>query len=349
MSAAPSGGVCSDLTMPFRNLFALVAVLAVVPLGCTSASRDATGNAVVGGAGTGNAGSAGASGGASGSPAAGGNAGTRFAGQGGTGGVVPRGAAGDGGGAGLGATGGADAGAGSDGAFVPEDLPVTNLSGEESGFNVIASTLARGSAGPELYAALENDRDISGCSGSVSFELFDYEGQLHRFLGRGAVQRRVVSARRWHGRPRLVRRPGPQSHGRGRRSAHRSLAIADVGAIVYQLTYFDRSILPFGLIAVDTLAVTNVESSMQGDGSVFTGTLENGLDVPIKGATVAIFPSTKWDDRWGSPRAARPPTWPRVTAGRSRRPPLATWVSTSSRTRAVRVVRVRRISAMRLI
>jgi hypothetical protein len=289
MSAAPSGGVCSDLTMPFRNLFALVAVLAVVPLGCTSASRDATGNAVVGGAGTGNAGSAGASGGASGSPAAGGNAGTRFAGQGGTGGVVPRGAAGDGGGAGLGATGGADAGAGSDGAFVPEDLPVTNLSGEESGFNVIASTLARGSAGPELYAALENDRDISGCSGSVSFELFDYEGQSIGSWVAGLYSEQLF--RHDDGTGGLVSCVDPGHKAMAAvTDLPTDLAIADVGAIVYQLTYFDRSILPFGLIAVDTLAVTNVESSMQGDGSVFTGTLENGLDVPIKGATVAIFP-----------------------------------------------------------
>jgi hypothetical protein len=67
------------------------------------------------------------------------------------------------------------------------------------------------------------------------------------------------------------------------------LPIDELAAAVYQLTYFDRSILPFELIQVQSLEVTDIEVVRQGSGSAFTGTLANGLEVPMIDAAVTIF------------------------------------------------------------
>jgi hypothetical protein len=71
------------------------------------------------------------------------------------------------------------------------------------------------------------------------------------------------------------------------------LVIDDIGTALYQLTYFDRDILPFGLIPVEEIVVSGVEAVAGDAGFVFTGTLQNGLDVPLVATSVTLFPVTE--------------------------------------------------------
>jgi hypothetical protein len=165
---------------------------------------------------------------------------------------------------------------------------VTNLSGEETGFDVVAFTLSAGLQGPELHAALRNDRDVSACDGAASFELFDQQGvSLGSWIG-GLFSETLF--RRSDGMGGLVAciEPGGIALVALPDLPH-DLPLEQVGTALYQLNYFDRSILPFELVEVDAIGVTGVAVVEQDDGSVFTGTLENGLEVPMGAAAVTIF------------------------------------------------------------
>jgi hypothetical protein len=238
---------------------------------------------------------AGASAAAGGQPGASGSAGAAsFGGSGGNGPGLGAGAGGE-----ASATGGnagrdtGDAGGppvvDPGGLFFPPHVEVRNVSGEESGFNVIASTLTDTSDGPALFAALRNDREISGCDAAVSFELFDHTG-----YSLGAWITALYSDqlfRRDDEMDGLVSCVDPGHEALiAVTDLPEDLAIDEVAVALYQLTYFDREILPFGLIPVDEISVRDVSVLSRDGVSAFIGTLENGLDVAIESAAVTIFP-----------------------------------------------------------
>lgn len=283
-------------------------LLALIALGCGRSAGDgdpavaatspdgpevthAGGSGGSAGDGTNAAGSGGASlGGATGTAAGGPTGGNPPTGGAGTAGAAGTATAGD--------SGSSTADAGPDGgirtdpnalAFVPEQLEVMNLSGENTGFEVVALTLAATPDGPVLYATLQNDRDISGCDAAASFELFDDDG-----VSVGAWVGALFSEqlfRRTDGSGGLIACIEP-----GQRATvalvdlPAELAIDDVRTALYQLTYFDRSILPFELEPVDDVTVTGLTAVEHDPGFGFTGQLENRLDVPLEEATVTVFP-----------------------------------------------------------
>jgi hypothetical protein len=183
------------------------------------------------------------------------------------------------------------AGGASDGSrlFIPDHIQVNNLSGEGKAVNVIASSLLPGANGPALYSALRNDGEVWACDGSVSFELFDQEG-----ISVGAWVSALYSAelfRRSDDQGGLIACLGPGAIAMTAIvDLGRSIFIEDLGTVLYQLTYFDRDILPFELLPIDAISVTSVQVVDHDSGSTFVGTLNNGLDAAIRGAVVTIFP-----------------------------------------------------------
>lgn len=285
--------------MQSRSLFVIGPVALVLPLACSGNPPESATGAMDNGPGSGGVTASGGSAASGGAPLE--QGGTETGGGGtGSGGISGGGSGGSGdanasGGldisaGAMGAVGGAAAGqSGDDLLFVPEDLPVTNLSGEGKAVNVIAFTLFAGPQGPELYAALRNDGEITACTGSVSFELFDKaEQSVGSWVG-GLYGDQLF--RRSDGSGGLVAclEPGGVAMA-GLTDLPESLAIDELGAAVYQLTYFDRDILPFELVVVDSLTVTGIQTVSTDSGNAFLGTFENGLDVPVTDATVTIFP-----------------------------------------------------------
>jgi hypothetical protein len=195
----------------------------------------------------------------------------------------------------AGANGGtpADAGAGApspdpDALIVPESVAVMNLSGEDSGFNVTAFTLVNEPDGTELYATLLNERDVSGCDGSASFELFDHDGaSLGAWIG-GLYSEQLFKRSDEMGGLVACIEPGARAFV-ALTDLPADLPIASVGTALYQLNYFDRSILPFELEPVEELTVTDLDVVEQDGASVFTGTFVNGLDVAVTDAAVTVF------------------------------------------------------------
>ncbi len=176
----------------------------------------------------------------------------------------------------------------SDDLYAPADIVVSNVNGEGKAVNVVAFTLLNDGDGSRIYAALRNDGDVWACDGAVSFELFDGGGvSVGAWIG-GLYSSDLF--RRSDDMGGLVACFGPGDTALAALTdLPRGLAIDEVSDVLYQLTYFDRDILPFDLIPVDGLAVSDVQSVSTGSGSAFTGTLENALDVPIDDASVTIF------------------------------------------------------------
>lgn len=310
-------------TMQFTSAHIAGAILLVLTTACSENGRDGTddaansaatgvdahvsaGDAAAGGRGTASASgdptsaSAAPSGGAgTGSCGKGGSAGQAGSAGGTTAGVGGARAEADSGG-GSGETGSAEAGAGGfiaaggspsaeDALFVPSSVEVNNLNGERRAVNVIAATLVQKPEGLELYAALENQGDVTGCDGSVSFEFFDESdqsvGSWVSALYAGQLFRRSDGT----GAPIACIEPGTVAM-TGLTDLPESLSVDEVRTVLYQLSYFDRDILHFELEPMDAIAVSELESVSEDSETLFTGTLENGLEVPIVDATVTVFP-----------------------------------------------------------
>jgi hypothetical protein len=172
--------------------------------------------------------------------------------------------------------------------FVPSHVQVLNVNGEGKAVNVVASTLIAGPSGPELYAVLSNSADVSACDGSISFELFDgselsvgawttaiHSGQLYRRAdGMGGIIACLD--------------PGEVAMA-ALTDLPQDLVLDDLSAVVYYLTYFDRDVLPFETVPVDGVQITNIRTVELTSTSAFTGTLANGLDVPMNGTTVTVY------------------------------------------------------------
>lgn len=175
-----------------------------------------------------------------------------------------------------------------DALIVPESVTVMNLSGEDSGFNVTAFTLVTEPDGTKLYATLLNERDVSGCDGSASFELFDQDGaSLGAWIG-GLYSEQLFKRTDDMGGLVACIEPGARAFV-ALTDLPTDFPIPSVGTALYQLSYFDRSILPFELEPVTEVSVTDLGVVERDGASAFAGTLMNGLSVPMTNVAVTVF------------------------------------------------------------
>ncbi len=186
-------------------------------------------------------------------------------------------------------TGGMGGVSGDDLLFVPEDLPIDKLEGGGNGINLTAFTLLRGSPAPELYVAVRNDGETSACDASITIEFFDQaEQSMEAWIGAlygGRLYQRsddpstIISCLD----------PGGVAMA-GTTGLSETVIVEELGRAVYRFSYFAGDILPFDLNPVDAVTVSEARALTTAIGSVFTGTLTNGLGIPIDNPGVTVFP-----------------------------------------------------------
>jgi hypothetical protein len=167
--------------------------------------------------------------------------------------------------------------------IVPEGLSVSALAGGTGGLELTALTLQRKGSEIELYAALKNVGNVPACSAAFSIELFDLNGQsLAAGIG-GLLTQRFY--RRTDGSGTIAACVGPGDMSMTAVAGlPPELAIEEVRSLIYRCPYFALDVEP--IAGVTIAEVNEVERS---GGTVFEGTLVNGLDVALKSPSVSVF------------------------------------------------------------
>jgi len=166
---------------------------------------------------------------------------------------------------------------------------MTKLDGAGEGLSLVALTLLQRLSGAELYAAVKNDSDTSACDAAITIEFLDREEQsLAAWVG-GLYSGQLY--RRSDGTDAILACLDPGELAMlGSTELPDEVRVEEVGALVYRFTYFDRDVLPFEVVPIDTLTVSQLQSVSLVSGSAFTGTFENGLDVAVSDPIVTVFP-----------------------------------------------------------
>jgi hypothetical protein len=155
----------------------------------------------------------------------------------------------------------------------------------------MASTLKQGTSGSEFYAAIRKTGEGTACDANITIEFYD-RGEQSMGTWLGAVYGRQLY---WGAETNVVIAcvdPGELA----------MVALVDqssvidldeVGYIVYRFSYFDKSIIPFELVAIDSLSVGAVQAMSTDAGTAFSGTLVNDLDFTLRDPSVAVFSVTE--------------------------------------------------------
>jgi hypothetical protein len=181
-------------------------------------------------------------------------------------------------------TGGMGEDTGDDALIVPEGLGVIALAGGNGVLDLIAFTLREGPRSTEIYAALRNVGDIPACSAAVSVELFDKTEQSLAAGVSGLLTQRFYRLTDGSGGIAACVAPGDVTMA-AITDLPSEIVIEDVGYVVYRCPYFALDVVP-----IDGLTISRVESVTGDDGTAYTGTLINGLDVAVNNPSVTVFP-----------------------------------------------------------
>jgi hypothetical protein len=180
--------------------------------------------------------------------------------------------------------GGSDVDDGDATLIVPEGLTVTALPGGNGVLEVIALTLKQGPQHTEVYAALKNGGDVPACSAAFSVELFDRDEQsLAAGIG-GLLTQRFYRLEDGSGMIAACVGPGDVTMA-ALADLPSSIVIENVSHAVYRCPYFALDVAP-----IDGLTISRIDSARGDGGTVYTGTLVNGLDVAVKNPSVSVFP-----------------------------------------------------------
>jgi hypothetical protein len=175
-------------------------------------------------------------------------------------------------------------GGGEQARIVPEGLSVSALAGGAGVLELTALTLRRRGDEIALYAALKNVGDVPACSAAFSVELFDGSGQsLAAGIG-GLLTQRFY--RRSDGSGAIAACVGPGDVTMTAVADLPSdLVIEDVRSLVYRCPYFALDVEP-----IAGVTIREVKKVDRGAGTIFEGTLVNGLQVTLRKPSVSVFP-----------------------------------------------------------
>ena len=268
------------------KILLVFAAAALLPLACSSGTREADAGA--------NAGRPGGEAGAAGAGVAGGAAG----------GPGVAGAGSPDGGRDAGGTGGGQDD--DDALIVPEGLVVSLEPGGAGVLDLYALTLRDGPNGLELYAALTNDGDVPACDAALKVTLYDTSGQpLGNFIN-GLDTRSFYLYTLPDASTTIAACAAPGDVTMTEIDTMASnISVADVGQVVYYYSYF-----ALDAVLIDGLTVTqvNVGTSNAGTndagtndtgtgdagtsnaGTTYTGTVLNGVDQTVTDPSIRVFP-----------------------------------------------------------
>lgn len=153
--------------------------------------------------------------------------------------------------------------------------------------DVVAATLTQGSDGLEFYAALHNGGDTGACGGALSIELFDAQEQSLGVFDAGLFGKQIY---RINELDQVVGCIDPDSEGAAAvLNIDEELRIDDIAHVTYRFTYFSTEFFEGGLTLLEEFKVTGLNQVPLAFGISFSGTLENGLEVPATEPSVTIF------------------------------------------------------------
>jgi hypothetical protein len=179
--------------------------------------------------------------------------------------------------------GGGGGQAGDDALIVPAGLGVTGLESGHGVLDVIALTLRVGASNLELYAALRNVGDTPACDAAFSVELFDQQ-QYSLTAGIGGLYTNHLY-RLTDGTGTIAACVGPGDVTMAAITDLPSIALDTVGSVTYRCSYFAIDVSP-----IDGLNLGPVASVAESGATAYTGTVVNGLDVPVSNPSVTVFP-----------------------------------------------------------
>jgi hypothetical protein len=172
--------------------------------------------------------------------------------------------------------------------FVPEDLSNTELDGE-GGLRLVAFTLEARATGLSLFAAVKNEGDTPACDPGMMTHFIDRSEQLVASAGARLYGGRLY---RVGSEPNVVVScvdPGQLAMAAST-DLPESLVLEELGYLQHTFPAFTVD----HLAAVEgDVTVGDVETISNDAGSVYTGTLRNGLDTPVSQPRVVIFPLSR--------------------------------------------------------
>lgn len=168
--------------------------------------------------------------------------------------------------------------------IVPEGLNVMALPGGNGVLDVVALTLRKGPSSTELYAALRNHGDTPACHAALSVELYDKAEQALATGISGLLTSHFYRVTDGSGTIAACVGPGDVTMA-AVTDLPADIAVEDVGYVVYRCPYFALDVVP-----IAGLSVSEVKSRTGGAGTAYTGTLVNGLDLPVNNPSVTVFP-----------------------------------------------------------
>lgn len=181
------------------------------------------------------------------------------------------------------------AGQGADDALiVPPGLDVELQPGGAGVFDLTALTLRDGPGGLELYAAVRNVGDVPACDAALKVTLNDKNNQPLGMLINGLDTNRLYLYPLPDGSTTVAAcaSPGDVSMTSILNMAP-DVTVADVGSIVYYYVYFVLD----GITLIDPgLSIGDVQAVAGPGGTTYTGTVTNGLAMPVSNPSVRIFP-----------------------------------------------------------
>lgn len=169
-------------------------------------------------------------------------------------------------------------------AFVPEDLPNTPMGGQVAdGLRLIAFTLRQGASGLALYGAVKNERDTPACEGGMTTYFIDTGGQV--VTSATSVLESAHFYRREAGE--VIRCLAPGEVGMTALvGLPNEIALEQLGSLQHAFPAFTVN----DIAPVEALSVSDVKPVTTGVGTLYAGTLMNGLDVTVSTPRVTVFP-----------------------------------------------------------
>lgn len=169
-------------------------------------------------------------------------------------------------------------------AFVPEDLPNTELDGE-GGLRLSAFTLVQAENGVEMYAAVRNEGAAPLCEAGMTVDFVD---ESERLLGSTGVSLYSGSFYRIDDGSGVVVSciaPGGVAMGG-------SVGILELVTLeqIARVRHAFPSFVVNEIVPVQGLSVSEVRAAARAGGSAYAGVLVNGLDAEATNPRVSVFP-----------------------------------------------------------